>query len=98
MEKNQNKESYMQRRTQQLQQWDRVIAKLIARADKAKDIRQKDLRHHILKIQVLKARTEVKLRQLREVDNGDWDIIKTGLENNWTTLRKAFLKASARAK
>lgn len=88
----------MQRRAQQLQQWDRVIAKLVARADKAKDMRQKDLRHYILKIQVLKARTEVKLRQLQEAKNGDWDNIKTSLENSWTTLRKAFLKASARPK
>ena len=95
MENHKNKESYLQRRTQQLQQWERVIDKLISRADKAKDISETDLRHHIVKIQVKKARTEVILRHLQEEGNGKWDDIKAGLEKSWKDLRKAFLKASA---
>jgi hypothetical protein len=98
MENHKNKESYLQRRTQQLQQWERVIDKLISRADKAKDISETDLRHHIVKIQVKKARTEVILRHLQEEGNGKWDDIKAGLEKSWVELREAFLKASARPK
>jgi hypothetical protein len=93
-----DKESYLQRRAQQLSQWDRVIEKLISRADRAKDKRETDLRHHIIKIQVKKARTEVKLRQLQEAETGKWDDIKAGLEKSWVELREAFLKASAKPK
>jgi hypothetical protein len=97
MENLKNNESYLQRRAQQLRQWERVIEKLISRADRAKDKREIELRHHILKIQVKKARTEAKLRQLQEADYGKWDVIKAGLEKSWVELREAFLKASARS-
>jgi hypothetical protein len=98
MENHKNKESYLQIKAQQLRQWERVIDKLISRADKAKDKRETDLRHHIVKIQVKKARTEVILRHLHEEGNGKWDDIKAGLEKSWMELREAFLKASARSK
>jgi hypothetical protein len=98
MENLKDKESYLQRKAQQLRQWERVIEKLISRADRAKDKRETELRHHILKIQVKKARTEAKLRQLQEEENGKWDDIKAGLEKSWVELREAFLKASARPK
>jgi hypothetical protein len=45
-------------------------------------------------LQVKKARTEVKLIQLKEAGKEKWDVLKTGLEKNWLELRKAFLKAS----
>ena len=98
MENLKDKESYLQRKAQQLRQWERVIEKLISRADRAKDKRETELRHHILKIQVKKTRTEAKLRQLQEEENGKWDDIKAGLEKSWVELREAFLKASARPK
>jgi hypothetical protein len=98
MENHKNKESYLQRRIQQLQQWERVIDKLISRADLAKDKRETELRHHIVKIQVKKARTEVILRHLQEEGNGKWDEIKASLEKSWVELREAFLKASAKPK
>ena len=98
MEHSKDKESYLQKRTKQLLQWDRVIDKLKFRADKAEDKRKTDLDHHIIKIQVKKARTEVKLRQLIRASNEMWDEIKNGLEKSWLDLRKAFLKASAKSK
>jgi hypothetical protein len=98
MENPKNRESYLQRRAEQLRQWDRVMAKLIARVDKVKGKSNTDLRHHIVKIQVKKARTEVKLRQLQEEGNGKWDDIKADLEKLWGELREAFLKASAKPK
>ena len=98
MEYSKDKELYLQKRTKQLLQWDRVIDKLKLRAAKAEDKRKTALDHHIIKIQVKKARTEVKLRQLIRASNEMWDEIKNGLEKSWLDLRKAFLKASAKSK
>ena len=98
MENIKNRESYLQRRAEQLRQWERVIDKLISRADKAKDRSKTELGHHIVKIQVKKARTEAKLRQLHEAGNEKWDDIKADLEISWVELREAFSKASARPK
>ena len=95
---NTDKKSYLNRRTKQLRQWEPILEKLMLRAEKAQDTSKTELRHHIVKIQMKKARTEVKLRELRKAKKGEWDDLKTGLENSWKDLRKAFLKASANAK
>ncbi len=88
----------MQRKAQQLIQWERVIDKLQARADKAKDKSKSDLRRHIIKIKIIKARTAVILNRLRNADNGNWDNIRMDLEKSWGLLRRAFAYASVRPK
>jgi hypothetical protein len=98
MENFKNKESYLQRKAKQLQQWERVIDKLISRVEQTKDRKKTELRHHIVKIQVKKARTAVKLRQLQNTGNGKWNEIKADFEKSWRELRQAFLKASAKPK
>jgi len=86
----------LQRRTEQLQQWERVIKKLISRANNASDTNKTEFRNRITKVLVNKARSEYKLRQLQKAGNGKWNEIKAGLEKNWVELRKAFLTASAK--
>jgi hypothetical protein len=98
MVRNKIKEIYLERRIKQLKQWDRVIEKLKSRADKANDKTEEDLRHHIVKIQVKKARTEVRLRQLQNEDDNKWAFTKAGLEKSWLDLRNAILRASAKPK
>jgi hypothetical protein len=98
MENTKNKESYLLIKVKQLKQWERVIDKLISRAQQAKDKRKTELLHHIIKIKVKKARTEVKLRQLKNEKNGKWNRLKGDFEKSWGELREAFLKASARPK
>jgi len=93
-----HKESYLHRRAEQLRQWERVIDKLSSRADKASGKHKTELRHHIVKIEVKKARTEVILRQLEKAENGNWHEIKAVLEISWRELRESFLKASAKSK
>lgn len=90
--------SYLQKRAQQLHQWQRVLDKMISKAGTAKGKPRRDLHHHILKIQVKKDRTEVKLRQLIKASNEKWDEIKTGMEKSWQELREAFLKSTAGSK
>ena len=92
------RESYLQRKAEQLQQWERVIDKLISRAEKASGKSETDLRHHIVKIRVKKEGIEVKLGQLQEAGNGMWDFLKADLEKSWVELREAFLEASAKCK
>ena len=98
MENQKNKESYMIRKSQQLIQWDRVTDKLKLRVADARDKSKTDLRHHLLKIQVVKARTEAILRRLQIAENGNWYHIKSELEKSWRLLRQRFSKASARPK
>ena len=94
MDTQKNKKSYLDKKSEQLQQWDKIIDKLIKRANNQRDDHHTELRHHIVKLQVKKARTEVKLIQLKEAGKEKWDVLKTGLEKNWLELREAFSKAS----
>ena len=91
-------ESYLQRRTIQLRLWQRVLDRLISRAVKAEGKSRREQHRHIIKIQVKKDRTEVKLKQLSGASNKMWDTIKIGMEKSWKELREAFLKASAKTK
>jgi len=91
-----NRESYFLTKTIQLKQWKRVLDKLISRAEKTKDRKKTELLHHIVKIQVKKARTEAKLRQLQNEKNGNRSNLKADFEKSWGDLRKAFLRASAK--
>ncbi|MEJ2544076.1 MAG: hypothetical protein P8Y99_08405 [Calditrichaceae bacterium] len=90
--------SYLQRRTIQLRLWQRVLDRLISRAVKAEGKNRREQHRHIIKIQVKKDRTEVKLKQLSGASNKMWDNIKMGMEKSWKELREAFLKASAKTK
>jgi hypothetical protein len=71
---------------------------LISRAVKAEGKNRREQHRHIIKIQVKKDRTEVKLKQLSETSNKMWDKFKIGMEKSWKELRETFLKASARSK
>jgi hypothetical protein len=93
-----NKESYLLRRAEQLHQWERVIDKLISRDERAKDRSKTELHHHIVKIWVKKARTEVKLRHLKDAEKGKWNDLKADLEKSLEELREAFLKSSTKPK
>jgi len=98
MENLDHNETYLRRKTEQLRQWDGVIDKLTVRADKAVDKGRTDLQHHIIKIKVKKARTEVILRKLQQPDNENWNTLKAAFEKSWRELRETFLKASAKPK
>ena len=91
-----NKEAYLRRKLLQLKQWERVINILRSRAAKSNDKNKTELRHHIGKILVQKARTEHKLKQLQEAGDGKWDDCKIGFELSSGDLRDAILKASSR--
>ena len=98
MNDDKDNKSYLNGRAEQMRQWDGIIDKLIHRANKQKDENHTELRHHIVKLQVKKARTEVKIRQLQEAGKEKWDDLKAGLEKNWIELREAFSKASKTGK
>ena len=93
MESLKKRESYIYRRTEQLQQWDCVIERMKARAIKAKDQSKIDLLHHIVQIQVKRVRIAVNLKNLKETKNEIWDDMKSDIEIKWRELRNAILKA-----
>ena len=91
-----NKEAYLLRKLQQLQQWEHVINILRTRADKSKANHNPELRKHIGNILVQKARSEYKLRQLQQASNEEWNTTKSGLEKSWIELRAAFLNTTTK--
>jgi hypothetical protein len=98
MENTDCKELYLQRKAQQLMQWDKVVDKLKTREAGAVMKFKTDLQHHILKIQVIKARTEAKLRNLRIADKSDWDASRQEMEKSWLRLRLAFSRAATQSR
>ncbi len=97
MEASEIKKLYVDRKTLQLKQWDRVIAKLILMAKQEDNKSKKDLLHHIKKINIKITRIERKLKKLRESGNQNWFNIKSDIEIKWKDLRKVILKGSAKA-
>ena len=97
MEASEIKELYVDRKAQQLKQWDRVIAKIILTAKQADIESKKDLLHHIKTINIKITRIERILKLLRESGNQNWFNIKFDLEIKWKDLRKVILKGSAKA-
>ena len=96
MENLKNKKYYLRRRTKQLHQWDRVIDRMKARADKAQNQSKTEILRHIINIEVKKEGIALDLRNLKKAENEIWDNIKAKIEKSWVELRHAFLNPSAR--
>jgi predicted nucleic acid-binding Zn-ribbon protein len=93
-----NKESYLQKLANQLQQRDAEIVELKAKADKVATESKSEL---FLQIDELREKTETarnKLKQLQTAEDGAWEDVKAGVEKSWEELKGAFSKASARFK
>lgn len=88
-----NNEFYLQRKTELLQKLEYVIDKLILKADKAEGKHKTNLQHHVIKIQVKKARTDVILRKLKRKEYKDKEQLKDSLEISLKDLKKAFSKS-----
>jgi len=93
-----NNEFYVQKKTELLQKLEYVIDKLILKADKADGKKKTNLQHHVIKIQVKKARTDVLLRKLKGKENEDKDDLKNNLEISLKELKKAFSNAISMSK
>ena len=94
MENNKSKEFFLNKKFEQLGQWERVIKKIISKAEEAEGKKQTKMYQHLENIQTQKSRIENILDQLQTAENERWDSSKKNLEKNWVILRKAFLKAS----
>jgi len=85
-----NHEFYLESKTALLQKLESVIDKLIFKADKAEGKHKTILQHHVIKIQVKKARTDVILRKLKRKEHKDKEQLKDSLEISLKDLKKAF--------
>jgi len=89
-----SKENYLQRKAEQLKQWERVLEKITLRVEIANDKNKPVIRQHIKKIRTLKSQTEFILEQLQKADNERWESSNINLEKNMENLRNAFLESS----
>ena len=85
---------YLQRKTNQLKQWEKVLDKIILRAEISNDKNKSIILRQINKIQTLKLKTENILGQLKQAENERWHTSNTNLEKNFENLRRAFLESS----
>ena len=91
-------EFYLQKNTDLLQKLESVIDKLIVKADKAQGKNKTNLQHHVIKIQVKKARSDVLLRKLKGKETEEKDDLKNNLEISLKELKKAFSNAVSMSK
>jgi len=90
----QKNDIYFKKRTEVLKKLEFLIKKLILKAEKAQGKNKTNLLHHVIKIQVKKARTDVILRQLIKNENQqDLDDLMVNLGISLRELRKAFSRA-----
>jgi hypothetical protein len=90
-----NNEFYLQKNTDLLQKLESVIDTLILKAEKAEGKHKTNLQHHVIKIQVKKARTDVILRKLKRKENEEQDDLKNNFEISLKKLKKALSNASS---
>jgi hypothetical protein len=86
--------SYLQRKAEQLKQWEKVLNKLILRAKISNDKNRIIILKHIKNIQSLKLKAEHTLEHLQQAENERWNSSNNNLEKNFENLRKAFLESS----
>lgn len=91
---NKSKEFYLNRKVEQLQQWERVIEKIISRAENANGENKSKIHQHLNNIQTQKSRIERIVEHLQNAENEKWDSSKINLEKKWVILRESFLNAS----
>ncbi len=84
---------YLQKKDELLQKLESVIEKLTSKMEKSEGNNKTNLQHHIIKIQVKKARTDVILRKLKGKGDENLDDLKINLDISLKELRKAFSNA-----
>lgn len=89
---------YLQRKAKQLKQWEKVLDKIILRAEISNDKDKTKIFQHINKIQAIKLRIEDILNQLQHAENERRGASNINLEKNFDNLRQAFLESSKRYK
>jgi hypothetical protein len=95
MDKLKNKHSYLQRKAEQLHQWERVLDNLNARAKKNEDKKKTELLNQIKKIKTKKTHIENQLKRSKASGEKEWQDEKDRIEKSWKDLRDAFSKTTA---
>jgi hypothetical protein len=85
-----NKDSYLQRKAEQLHQWERVMDNLIIRAQRASDNKKIEILDQIKRIKAKKASIKNQLKRMETSGEKEWQDEKDSLEKSWKELRDAF--------
>jgi len=92
------KEAYQKKLQSQLDEWNAVIDKLKAKADKAEAETQIEYYKEIEKLRAKQEIADQKLAELKKAGEGAWEDLKTGIESAWDSLGEALKSARSRFK
>ena len=88
----------MLRKSEQLRQWERVLDKLILRAQRADDTVRSGQLNQIEKIKAEKLSIEDQLKQIEVSGEEHWETEKAYFEKRWKELRNVFSDTTTRLK
>ncbi|MGD8559791.1 MAG: coiled coil domain-containing protein [Gammaproteobacteria bacterium] len=87
------KQSYQEKMTASLQEWQAKIDLLKAKADKAKANQKLKYQEEIESLQTKQQQLQHKLDELRDSGESAWKDIKTGVDQAWKDLKNAVDRA-----
>jgi uncharacterized coiled-coil DUF342 family protein len=91
-----DKKSFLQNLSAQLQEWDKDIDKLMSEADKAAAGARAQLLKQIDELRAQRLVAQKKLAELESTSGEAWDEFRAGAEKSWTELKGAFKSAMSK--
>jgi uncharacterized coiled-coil DUF342 family protein len=91
-----DKKSFLQKLSEQLQELDTELDELKVKAHLAKADARDELQKQMEELRVKRDEAQIKLKELQGVGDEAWDEIKAGVEKSWGELRGAFKSALAK--
>lgn len=93
-----SKDDYIRKLQNQLDKWNAQIDRLVVQAALAKAEARVEYHDEITALREKRDELLGKLDQLKHASEGAWEDVKSGLEQAWSAVEKAFGAASKRFK
>ena len=91
-----DKQAYEKKLQAQLEEWSADIDRLKAKATDLEGDAQLEYNRRIKDLKSMRDAAAERLDELRAAGNGAWEDLKGGVDEAWTELEEAFLKAKSR--
>ena len=93
-----DKKEFLNALQAQIGEWQKELADLGARADKAGARAKEEVQAQIRELNGRLDEAQEKLKQIQAVGPDAWEDVRAGFEKSWTEMRGAFRSALARFK
>jgi len=93
-----DKNSYLQKLAQQLQDWDKEMDDLRLKADQAKTGAKSEFKKQLDELRAKKEVAQNKFDELQRSGDEAWEEVKEGLEKSWNELKVSFRSAFSKFK